>query len=216
MIWVEFSTAWQGALEMAWEAYCDDCVPIGAVTTDENGRLLSRGRNRIYSKRSPDGRRRGNTLAHAEVEALGKVDYDGFDPHTGRLYTTMEPCPMCMGAFYMSGFRTVYFAARDPYAGSVNLLSATAYLSRKPIQVHPPSDMKLESVLIALFLEYDLATGHEQIRGKDLYSLWQNCNPRGVELGEELYRSGELRRCRPELSAQTAFDWLLGLVGDVL
>lgn len=121
-MWQELSLPWQAALELAWEAYCDDCLPIGAVATDAEGKILSRGRNRIYSKRSSDGRRHGKTLAHAEIEALNQVDFDAFEPHTGVLYTTTEPCPMCLGTFYMSGFRTLHFASRDPYAGSVDLL----------------------------------------------------------------------------------------------
>ena len=73
-------------------------------------------------------------MAHAEVEALQKLDFDAIDPHSCALYTTTEPCPMCMGTFYMSGIRTLHYASREPYSGSTNLLGTTWYLSRKPIK----------------------------------------------------------------------------------
>jgi tRNA(adenine34) deaminase len=211
-LWDNLSTPWQVALEMAWEAYCDDCIPIGAVTTDADGNILSRGRNRIYSKRSPDGRRRGMTLAHAEIEALNKVDYDAIEPHACILYTTTEPCPMCLGTFYMSGFRTVNYASRDSYAGSIDLLGTTPYLRRKPILVKGPFNLALEIVLMALYIEYDLVTGRERLRQTALYPIWQQTEPRGIAFGERLYQDGELRKRRSGLSAAQAFEWLLKMV----
>jgi hypothetical protein len=49
-MWSDLTPAWQACLELAWEAYCDDCIPIGAVVTDEGGVVLSRGRNRVYPR----------------------------------------------------------------------------------------------------------------------------------------------------------------------
>ena len=95
-MWENLSLLWQACLEQAWEAYCDDCYPIGAVVTDENGKILTRGRNRIYENRPRHGRERGNELAHAEVEALRALDIPAIDLHSCILFTTTEPCPMCM------------------------------------------------------------------------------------------------------------------------
>jgi tRNA(adenine34) deaminase len=156
-MWSDLLEPWQVCFELAWEAYCDDCIPIGAVVTDADGRILARGRNRIIPRRlwaqqpSP-----GVEIAHAELEALQRLDYAGLDQHSCSLYTTTEPCPMCMGAFYMSGVRTLHYAARDPYAGSVNMLGSTSYLSRKPIKVSGP-DPALESIIVGLFVEQVLS-----------------------------------------------------------
>ena len=116
--WDELSLPWQACMDQAWEAYCDDCFPIGAVVVDKDGKILSRGRNRIYEKQKGGRHLRGAELAHAEVEALLHIDFDAIDPHSCALYTTTEPCPMCMGTFYMSGIRTLHFGSRDPWAGS--------------------------------------------------------------------------------------------------
>jgi hypothetical protein len=119
---------------------------------------------------------------------------------------------MCLGTFYMSGFRTVQYASRDPYAGSIDILGATPYLRRKPILVKGPFSPALEIVLMALYIEYDLVTGKERLRQTALYSLWQQTEPHGIEFGERLYRDGELRKHRSSLSAEQAFGWLLEMV----
>jgi len=45
--WDRLSLPWQACLEEAWSAYCASTIPIGAVVVDADGRILSRGRNRI-------------------------------------------------------------------------------------------------------------------------------------------------------------------------
>ena len=117
-MWSDLTNPWQVCLELAWEAYCNDCIPIGAVVTDAGGEIISRGRNRVYQKSFPGGHSNGQPLAHAEVEALQGVDYDAFDPHTCILYTTTEPCPMCMGAAVGARLGRLVFACRDPKAGA--------------------------------------------------------------------------------------------------
>ncbi|MEX2534009.1 MAG: integrase core domain-containing protein [Trueperaceae bacterium] len=38
---------WQACLSLAWEAYCAGSLPIGAIITDDQGKILARGRNRL-------------------------------------------------------------------------------------------------------------------------------------------------------------------------
>ena len=35
--WDELSPPWQACMDLAWEAYCDDCFPIGAVVVSADG-----------------------------------------------------------------------------------------------------------------------------------------------------------------------------------
>lgn len=69
--------------------------PIGAVIV-HNSRIIGRGRAEHQGTRS--------RLAHAELNALlatARILYD--QPHTdGVIYTTVEPCEMCLGAIVMS------------------------------------------------------------------------------------------------------------------
>jgi tRNA(adenine34) deaminase len=191
-MWAHFPTPWRATLELAWEAYCDDCLPIGAIVTDADGQIISRGRNRIYQNHPADWSKRGAELEHAETEALRRLDFGAIEPHQCILYTTTEPCPMCMGTFYMSGLRTLHYAAREPWAGSVNLLGATWYLSRKPIKVFGPPDPVLEMLVMALFIEKDYSQRVEHILAGAFYERWMQVVPKCLEAGRALYQKGIL------------------------
>lgn len=208
-MWDTLSTPWQAALEMAWEAYCAGTIPIGAVVVDANGKIVSRGRNRIHEKEAPEGQVCNNELAHAEINALLslKLPYD--EARLAALYTTMEPCPLCMGAVYMSDVKTVYYAARDPWAGSANLLGTTPYLSRKPFKVFAPVNTLLENAIVALHTEWELFRRAEKILASRFFDEFRAVLPDAVEKGIELHHSGEARTqqksCR---SAGEFFNWL--------
>jgi tRNA(adenine34) deaminase len=193
-MWSELPIPWQACLELAWEAYCEDCIPIGAVATGPDGEILTRGRNRIFEKVKPGGVN-GAALAHAEVEALHALDLDAVDPHACALYTTIEPCPMCMGTFYMSGLRTLHYAARDPFAGSVNLLGATWYLSRKPVRAFGP-DPLLEAIVVALFAEQDAHFHNAKFPEGVFWEMYRETIPGGVALGLALAQAGVLQALR--------------------
>ena len=154
--WGSFNPIWQACIELAWEAYCAGSLPIGAVVADADGVILSRGRNRIHEPRKLDSNVSETNLAHAELNALIALPFKHSDRHTWVLYTTTEPCPMCLGALYMSGLRELHYAVRDPWAGSVNLLGRTTYLSRKQIQAKGPFNADLEAILASLSVEFFL------------------------------------------------------------
>jgi tRNA(Arg) A34 adenosine deaminase TadA len=78
--------------------------PFAAVVV-KGGRILAEGTNRVTSANDP--------TAHAEVVAireacrvLGNFQLTGCD-----LYTTCEPCPMCLGAIYWARPARVFYAA---------------------------------------------------------------------------------------------------------
>lgn len=208
-MWEKLSAPWQAAIEMAWEAYCAGTIPIGAVVADANGNIVSRGRNRIMEKTAPKGQVCNNELAHAELNALLSLNLSYEECRKSALYTTMEPCPLCMGALYMSDVKTVYFAARDPWAGSTNLLGTTPYLSRKPFKVFKPNHVVLEKCLTALHTEYELFKRGEEILSSRFFDEFREVLPEAVEKGVALYRSGELRKKQKEdLPAEEVFNWL--------
>ena len=66
------------------------------------------------------------------------------------LYTTLEPCALCVGAIRMLGLRDVRYAARDPAAGSLTLFEATDFMRRGAVQPRHLGDDALEAVLIAM------------------------------------------------------------------
>jgi tRNA(adenine34) deaminase len=106
----------RAALDEARAALVTGDVPIGAVVTDEEARVIGRGRNVREAQADPTG--------HAEILALreaaahrGAWRLDGCT-----LVVTLEPCTMCAGAAVLSRVDRVVFAAYDPKAGAVGSL----------------------------------------------------------------------------------------------
>jgi tRNA(adenine34) deaminase len=194
MTWDSLSIPWQAALEQAWEAHCAGDLPIGAVITGPQGEILARGRNRIFSNKAPRGQIAGDTLAHAELNALLALQADQPTRHGCTLYTTLEPCPLCLGALYISSVHRLVYAARDPWAGSANLLGTTPYLSHKPIHTSGPPDPRLEVILIGWLVENDLVRYGEEVLQSNYLRRWREILPLGIELGITLYHSQELRQ----------------------
>jgi tRNA(Arg) A34 adenosine deaminase TadA len=211
-MWSTLNLPWRICLEEAWAAYRAGSIPIGAAITDPAGTIRARGRNRVFSDAAPTASRHGNPLAHAEMHAFERLAWDTVDPATCILYTTTEPCPLCFGALYVSGLRELHYAARDPYAGSSNLLGTTAYLRRKPIRIHGPAAPHLEALIVALHVEFSLhTTGPE--RARVLLDTWETTIPAGVTLGRSLHHTGHLRCLRAaDATAHEAVDELGALL----
>ena len=87
-------------------------VPVGAVVV-QGSVIVGRGRNQPITARDP--------TAHAEVVALREAARTlGNYRLTGvRLYVTVEPCLMCVGAMVHARVGTLIFGAREPKAGAV-------------------------------------------------------------------------------------------------
>lgn len=210
--WSELQQPWQVCFEEAWTAYRSGSLPIGAAVFDQNGNLLARGRNHIFDDHGAPGQVSLNQLAHAELNTLLQIDRRNHDLHTCAIYTAIEPCPLCMGAIYMSGVRTVHFAARDPYAGSTNLLGTTPYLSRKNIRIFAPPAQDLEVIFLGLLV----AAEHrrKQHTGWELFetvvNTWRAGCPAGVAFGEVLHNDKVLAQWTDQdLPTEIVFDSLV-------
>ena len=86
--------------------------PFGAVVV-KDGQIIARGFNQVTSTNDP--------TCHAEVDvirkacqALGSHQLDGCD-----LYTSCEPCPMCLGAIYWARPARVFYANTKADAAAV-------------------------------------------------------------------------------------------------
>lgn len=102
--------------------------PFGAVIV-RNGEIISRGYNRVLSSNDP--------TAHAEVDAIRKASQvlHSYDLSDCDLYTSCEPCPMCLGAIYWSRFRNVYYGNTRQDAANIGFDDALIYEEiEKPIE----------------------------------------------------------------------------------
>jgi guanine deaminase len=77
--------------------------PFGAVIV-RNGTIVSEGVNRVTAA--------NDATAHAEVNAIREAcaKLGVFQLTDCDIYTSCEPCPMCMGAIYRARLARVYFA----------------------------------------------------------------------------------------------------------
>ena len=94
--------------------------PFGSVVV-KHGAIIAEAANRVTATNDP--------TAHAEVSVirdacarLGAFDLKGCD-----LYTSCEPCPMCMGAIYWARLARVYFAGLAADAARVGFDDAFIY-----------------------------------------------------------------------------------------
>ena len=76
--------------------------PFGAVIV-KDGKIIARGFNNVTSSNDP--------TAHAEVDAIRKAckELGTFQLDDCELYTSCEPCPMCLGAIYWARPKVVYY-----------------------------------------------------------------------------------------------------------
>ena len=89
------------ALKEAKKAKEKNEVPIGAVIVSE-GKIISKAHNLRETK--------NNSLCHAEIIAINKACKKNKDWRLNecKMYVTLEPCMMCMGAIVESRIKKVY------------------------------------------------------------------------------------------------------------
>jgi tRNA(Arg) A34 adenosine deaminase TadA len=159
--WRELEPAWRAALELAWQAFGAGTIPVGAVVTDADGTVLSRGRNRMFDSTAPAGEIFGSRVAHAEINALVQLGTDRryFDC---TLWTTLEPCAQCVGAAWLSTIGRVAFAANDVYGGASKLIErqieAADSARNFHMEVEGPADGPLATLSELLHLVFFLTS----------------------------------------------------------
>jgi len=112
--------------------------PFGAVVV-RNGLVVARGFNNVLSSNDP--------TAHAEVDAIRKAcqALNTYELSDCDLYTSCEPCPMCLGAIYWARFRKVYFGNTRRDAADIGFDDAFIYqeIERPVQQRHIPMEQLL-------------------------------------------------------------------------
>jgi len=94
--------------------------PFGAVIV-KNGSIVGKGYNRVISTKDP--------TAHAEIVAIraAAAQLGEFHLTGGTLYTTCEPCPMCLAASYWAHLETIVFALTRADAAAMGFSDAWVY-----------------------------------------------------------------------------------------
>jgi len=123
--------------------------PFGAVIV-RKGKIVGRGWNRVTSLNDP--------TAHAEITAIRETctRLKTFQLEDCELYTSCEPCPMCLAAVYWAGLRNVYYANTRKDAAAIEFEDDSLYrevalpVSRRKI----PMKQLLRREALKAFMEW--------------------------------------------------------------
>lgn len=109
------------AIELAFEGMHENKGgPFGAVVV-QNGVIVGRGYNRVTSTNDP--------TAHAEIVAIRDAckQLNTFELSDCVIYTTCEPCPMCLAAIYWSHVNKIFYGSTKVDAANINFDDSFIY-----------------------------------------------------------------------------------------
>jgi tRNA(Arg) A34 adenosine deaminase TadA len=109
--------------------------PFGAVIVAD-GRAVARGWNRVLLTKDP--------TAHAEIVAIREASRQlgRFHLEDCELYTSCEPCPMCLAAAYWARIPTIYYACTRADAAAAGFQDELLYREL----ASPPGGMRIRLV----------------------------------------------------------------------
>lgn len=137
------------AIELSIENIHNGGGPFGAVIV-KDGEIIATGVNRVTALCDP--------TAHAEVSAiraaaskLGSFNLSGCE-----IYTSCEPCPMCLGAIYWAHLDKIYYGNNKTDAKNIGFDDSFIYdeLELKPENRKLPSEILLHNEAIKAFEEW--------------------------------------------------------------
>jgi guanine deaminase len=124
--------------------------PFGAVVV-KDGAIIAEGANQVTSMNDP--------TAHAEVLAireacrkLGVFDLEGCE-----IYSSCEPCPMCLGAIYWARLTRIYFSIAAADASKIGFDDSLIYreLAQPHSQRKIPMIQMMREVALAAFRAWE-------------------------------------------------------------
>ena len=91
------------AIELSVESVNNGGGPFGSVIVKDN-KIIAEGSNKVTSNNDP--------TAHGEIVAIREAckKLNNFSLNGCELYSTCEPCPMCLSAIYWARIDKIYYA----------------------------------------------------------------------------------------------------------
>lgn len=126
------------AIELSVENVKKGGGPFGAVIT-KNGEILAESCNLVTRLKDP--------TAHAEINVIREAaqKLENFDLSGCVLYTSCEPCPMCLGAIYWAKIDKVVFANTTDDAKKIGFNDA--YIYKEISRPHQERNVKFRQIL---------------------------------------------------------------------
>ncbi len=120
--------------------------PFGAVIA-RDGEIVAEGANNVTIDCDP--------TAHAEVSTIRKAckQLGTFDLSGCEIYTSCEPCPMCLGAIYWAHLDKIYYANDRKDAAAIGFDDDFIYeeIDLKPLERKKPAEILLRDEAIRAF-----------------------------------------------------------------
>ena len=134
------------AIELSKESVRNGGGPFGAVIA-RNGEIIAEGSNNVTVECDP--------TAHAEVSTIRKAcrKLGSFDLSGCEIFTSCEPCPMCLGAIYWAHLDKIYYGNDRKDAAAIGFDDDFIYqeLDLKPAERQKPSEILLREEALEAF-----------------------------------------------------------------
>ena len=136
------------AIELSIESVNTGGGPFGSVIVKDE-KIIAEGFNKVTSTNDP--------TAHGEIVAIRKAckNLNNFNLSGYELYSTCEPCPMCLSAIYWAHIDKVYYANTRDDAKKIDFDDSLIYselLKNVKIRKIPMAQMMREEALKAFEL----------------------------------------------------------------
>ncbi len=139
------------AIRLSEESVRNGGGPFGAVIA-RNGEIIAEGNNSVTIDNDPTAHAEVSTIRKAAAR-LGTYDLSGCE-----IYTSCEPCPMCLGAIYWARLDKIYYANDRKDAAAIGFDDDFIY-QELPLK---PSERRLPSVVML------------QDEARVAFEMWQN------------------------------------------
>lgn len=136
----------QRAIDLSKNSVRNGGGPFGAVIA-RNGEIIAEGSNNVTTDCDP--------TAHAEVSTIRKAakKLGTFNLSGCEIFTSCEPCPMCLGAIYWAHLDKIYYANDRKDAAKIGFDDDFIYeeLSLKPSERQKPSEILMREEALEAF-----------------------------------------------------------------
>ena len=138
------------AIELSLSSANNNGGPFGSVITKKN-KIIAEGSNKVTLSNDP--------TAHAEIVAIREAckKLNTFNLSGCDLYTSCEPCPMCLSAIYWSHIGNIFYANSRDDAKKINFDDSLIYseISKKNEDRKIPTKQMLRDEALKAFDLWD-------------------------------------------------------------
>lgn len=136
----------QRAIDLSKDSVKSGGGPFGAVIA-RNGEIIAEGSNCVTIDNDPTAHAEVSTIRKA-CKALGTYDLSGCE-----IFTSCEPCPMCLGAIYWAKLDKIYYANDRKDAANIGFADDFIYeeLPLKPSERQKPSEILMREEALEAF-----------------------------------------------------------------